>query len=288
METFPTVTIFILAGLFPFKYQKSLKKFKCYPFRAIFCIIVLFLLIGCDIYRGYVELCKLQLMYFQRKNSFNIEEVILTLDQLTWIVMHCSNPISMFFKMRGFCKILNSFDHVVQTLVASRFIASPNLPNKKIRRIIITSILCTAICIHLGYKWSKIDSITALLYGVTFAIHFIVSILYEFVFFAKARFYFKSLQNNLKPKYHPKLHIWVTMHQELWKISKMNCKLFGATKMIRLLCANVLMSAYWFYNYDSVMNVCASFAWQATIIPIFSLCWSWNQLDKEVSHLNNI
>lgn len=286
METFPVVAIFVLAGLFPFKYSENLKMFKICPPLVVLSVFVFTLFIGYDIYIAIFRFCQLRLLYNEKQqNAKNMGEIINKIDHIVWVVMHCSNPIAVFIKMRRVCKIMNSLDNVVQKLATSSFSIDHNLLSKKMKQIIIAFIVSTIICTRLGFRWTDSYTIRDLIHGLSFSVFFTVTQLHEFVLFAKARYYYKSLQDHFYPQSHPKFIIWAAMHDELWKISKMNCKMFALTKMINLVCVIVLMSAYWFYNYDNIMNMCASFAWQLTLLPVFFLCWSWNELDKEVSHL---
>lgn len=169
-------------------------------------------------------------------------------------------------------------------MIEHGFVQSFNLCNTKIRNVILFIMIFIGVCIRLGFLFSKIDSVQSVLFGEFFCEHFLICFLNEYVYFTKVHFYLKCLRKQgLNVKNHQKTLIWIKIHQKLLTIAKINCRLFSVTKVINLLCANVLMSAYWFYNYGHLMNVCATIAWQFTVLPIFLLCWEWNQLDGEVS-----
>lgn len=286
MESLPAIPMFFFVGLYPFKYSKTFKLFRICLFRAIYCAFVMLFVTGYDLYRALLNVSNLKsLIYDEQEKSVNrMGEIIRKIDYLAWIVIHSFSTIFVFFRMKGFCKLLNSLNNVVQKLVTSRIVSETNVVNKKICRIISATLFSISICIYFGLRWSYSISIKTYISYWILGLHFPMVQIYEIVFFEKARFYLASLQHSFHPKNHQKLHFWVTVQQELWKISRLNCKLFAHIKVVSLMGTIVLISAFWFYNYDRFMSICASFAWQLTHIPIFFLCWKWNELDKEVSH----
>lgn len=287
MESFPAISMFVLVGLYPFKYSRSLKKFKISLLRASYCTFVMLLFIGYDIHLVLFNICKLKSLYNDKteENINRMEEILRKVDRLTWISMHCFSVMFVFIKMKGFCKWLNSLDTVVQQLEDFGFIKGPNSANKKISRNVFAILSWIGFCIYLGVHWSPMMPFKSHITAWIIGLHFPMIQMFEFVLFEKTRAYFASLHHNLQTRNHQKLHFWLKIHQELLKVSRMSCKLFAVTKVITLMGTVVLFSAYWFYNYDHFINLCVSFVWQFTMLPTFFLCGIWNGLNKEVSRL---
>lgn len=282
METFPATFLFNLIGIHPIKYSRVTKKYKICRFRAIVCSLVLLLIFLLNIYRGFVNICNLRMLMKINKNLNSLGKMTQQIDQLTWVVTHGVSMVSVFVQRKRFCRLMNLLNSIVQKLLLYNFIKEPDVSNTKIFYNILVACLYISTFIYCGIRWAKIDSFVHSMFIAFFGIHFPVIKMYEYVFIEKSRYYLKMLIQNLNPECHQRLYFWLEIRKKLWKLSKMSWKCFVVTKTVNILGVVVIMSAYWFSNYDN-RDIFVSLAWEMTMLPTFVLCYTWSKLDKQVS-----
>lgn len=286
MNYFPCHRLFIISGLFHAKCDPKHQRFKI---SKLFLVYGIFLTISIQFYNVYEIINRLEsigsLLYDGSRHEL-MGKIIITLDHFFWMILNWSHPLIVLLKRHKISDYLNGLSECEKNLLQWNSKAQCDSNNKIIRTWIIFCLFLFTVGIPFGFVMSDITSFSKILSGYAFTFGFIIGHLYEFVFFEKVRHNYSFLRSSFNINDgHKRLWDWISSEAQLMKLSKLNASIFAVSKIALLLSANMLISVYWFYNYDLKTRITGSIVWQSFISVIFILCHIWDRLSNEVSFI---
>lgn len=287
MNSFPCRQLFIITRFFHSKYDPNLDRIKISKILLTYGALLTIFIQLYNVYQICVQFESVRSLLYKRSRLGNI---VIYLDHSFWMIINWAHPITILKNRHKIVDCLNSFRDFEMILSHLPKFYKVSFVNNTERKIKIYVILCTLFAsavAPIAYYLSQFSSYSRLSFAFTLGFDLMFGHLFEFVFFETIRNHIKILRSSIDIREgHSKVWEWIALETRLWQLAKVGAVIFVKSKIVLLLSGNVLISIYWFYNYDLEINAVGSLIWQLFISAIFIVCFSWNQLANEVSLFN--
>lgn len=276
--------IFTYCGIFPLLYDSKTDSYEVSKRLIIYTLFVILLtnIINVNgILSNYFDLSS---NLYDGLGDETTGKKIVLVDFLCYMNIVCSTPILIFLKRQQLCKCINNILRFKQEQI-KLFKAEIQTFQMRLDWIMYFLLLINLIAVPRSFTlYQKRSFYLMLIYSYFFSIHVILGQLFEFHIYKWLCFYFQTVKTDIsKLKSFADIKFWIDKYEILVRICRKCSRIFGVLKVIHLTSANVLMSIYFFYNFDSVNNVFDVFLWQLMILAIYYFCHLWDTLTVQVS-----
>lgn len=280
--SFPCRHLFIISGFFHSKYDSIQNNFKISKILFIYGVVLTI-----TIQSGNTWFIHTFLQREPKTTAYTyhghelIGRIVLYLDNCFWLVINWIHPIVVVLYRDQIANYMNDF--MVYEMNLSCLENIPHINDKTTRIWVMIWLSVGCLVFPATFVLEGLYSGWNILVAIPLSIDYMIGHLFEFVFLQKVRKHFSILRGSFDTDDHRKLYDWLTLEMQLTKLAKICTRLFAESKVVLLLAANVLISIYWFYNYDLNINVYGSLFWQLIVSAIFILCHIWDKMSSEVS-----
>lgn len=283
MASFPCRQIFLISGFFHSKYDPNQSSFKISKVLLLYGIVVTITIQSFNSFQIFIKLGSLAASLYSGSRHESMGKIVMSLDDFFWMIINCIHPATIIVHQGKIVKYMNDF--MEYELNLSCFDRSSHNIDKKIITRIMICLSLMFVSLSSCFIKSTSFSVPVALLVYTIAFDFIIGQLFEFVFLQKVRYHFSFLRSSFFITYdgHGKLYEWLSLEMQLTKLAKLCGRIFANSKVVFLLAGKVLISVYWFFNYDINLNIFGSLLWQSVVSSIFMLCLIWDKMSSEVS-----
>lgn len=296
MRSFTSFYRFLnLLGLLPCVYSREQDEFIV---RKLLIPYSIFLTLAIQVYllvEGYVHLDAI----VPTLNSFGQTEFDwfvtggLLLFFIFYVILNLSTSFTILYNAKHHCKLLNKLIAIDResgidgvNLVTCKSTASGAQKtfemHVKLAYLTIVAIYFVAFPTYIyGYFGITFLGFARFISIYCHSMQYLLGHLYEMIVIEKLCANFKRLHEQLNDELHLGEY-FLTCHR-YWKMSKKATALFAFGKIPCLVCVNLILSLYWFCNYDQSQNFVFLFIRQVVLYFIFFVCNNWHRLLSEVS-----
>lgn len=294
MLTFTSIyRIFNFFGVLQSVYSASDRRFTIYKPLIPYSVCVSLLTEAYIIIEGRVNTFEVTKSTFGREtrdqDSWFITFALLV-DFSCYVILNVSTFWTILYKRRSHCELLNELLVIDQNLI---FRIGTKKEQNTVKYRVQAVCYLFAVMHFIAYPVYRITTFgfskigLARLISVNFhTLQFEFGHMLEMIVMEKLYANFKILQNNFGDKHVVRVDValrrCISQYQHLWKLSKCATELFGFHKIFCLTCVNLLISLYFFYNYDRMENFGWSLIRQMTLYFIFVICNNWHRLMEQV------
>lgn len=281
MASFPCRQFFLISGFFHSKYDQS--SFRISKMLLLYGIVVTITIQSFNSFQLFIQLGLLAETLYSGSRHESMGKIVLSLDNFFWMVINLIHPVTVIVHKSKIVKYMNDFMEYEMNL--SCFDRTSHNIDKKIRTRTMMFLSLFFVSLPSCVVQATSVSVPMVLLAYTIAFDFIIGQLFEFVFLQKVRYHFLFLRASFFITHdgHEKLYEWLSLEMQLTKLAKLCGRIFAKSKVVFLLAGKVLISVYWFFNYDININVFGSLLWQSVVSSIFMLCHVWDKMASEVS-----
>lgn len=289
MRSFPTIyRLLNLFGILQCVYERDKMKFvlrKFLIFYAIFFSLSLqvFLLI-----EGYVHIDVIALSSFG-ETHFNwfVTSGLLLFFSL-YVILNLSASLTILYNIKKHCKLLNKLikiDKQSTNLVVTNTKSAAGIQHTyelhiKLWYFAIVAIYFVAFPTYIyAYFGITVIGITRFIAIYCHSVQYLFGHLYEMIVIEKLCSHFKRLQLRDDVCVRQYFLLW----HRYWALAVKATKFFAFSKIPTLVCVNLILSLYWFCNYDRLQNFLFFFVRQIVLYFVFVVCHNWHRLANEVS-----
>lgn len=246
------------------------------------------------LYEGYCHKNIVALHAFGRPNLDLFVIFVLTMDYFSYVALNLSTSLPIIFQGKSHCALLHKLLETDTRVNSHRNFTRENkhfVSRIKLTYHIIISIFLFAFPWH-SYKYFGATILALSRYiSINFhSVQYIFGHFYEMIVMEKVLTYFKVLEmdfGEISWDDHLIVREHLQLYETFWKIANKATRLFGSKKIICLTSVNLIVSFYWFCNYDRMENFFYLIIRQVILGYIFIICNNWHRLDGQVSVLNN-
>lgn len=283
MANFPCRQFFLISGFIHSKYDSTQNSFKISKVLLLYGIVVTITIQSYNYFQIFVELGSLAESLYSGSRHESMGKLVLSLDNVFWMIINCIHPVTIIVHQDKIVRYMNDFMEYEKNL--SCFDRTSHNIDKKIRNRIMIFLSLFFVSLPSCFVPAISISVPLVLLAYTIAFDFIIGQLFECIFLQRVRYHFLFLRASFFVSHdgHGKLYEWLSLEMQLMKLAKLCERIFAKSKVVFLLGANVLISVYWFFNYDINVNIFGSLLWQSVVSSIFMLCHVWDKMASEVS-----
>lgn len=279
MATFPCRQLFTIAGFFHSKYDPTQNNFKFSKTLLVYGVVLTIIMQGFNILQIFFLLEPERSVTYVGSGHEWIGQLVIFLENVFWMVINLAHPVIIIVRRRHIAKYINGFVEYEKKL--SSLDKDPNVTDKQLETSVIFWLIFGCLVVLGCFGLGGYTSFYEIVIGLPITFEFILGHLFEFVFLKKVRKHLIILQGSFNTD--GKLHDWLSLEMQLIKLAKLCGRIFVNLKIVLLLSATMLLSVYWFMNFDIEVNICSALLWQLLISTVLMLCHIWDEMSSEVS-----
>lgn len=296
--------IFNLFGLLQCVYSREKDEFIIRKFLIPYSILFSLALQTFLVVEGYAHINIIALNSFGQTHLDWFVTGGLLLFFILYVILNLSTSLTILYNSRDHCKLLNKLIEIDNDSCSSSG-SSANLATSTSDVVVVSaSGIQHTFEMHVKLSYLTIVAIYFVAFptyiyayfGITFigfsrfisiychSVQYLFGHLYEFIVIEKMCANFKCLQEQLlllKDK--TDLRQCFLKWHRYWMVAEEATKLFAFGKIPCLVCVNLILSLYWFCNYDRSENFAFLLIRQIVLYFIFVVCNNWHRLSSQVS-----
>lgn len=295
MLTFTSIyRVFNFFGVLQAVYSTKNRKFSLFKPLVPYSVCIFLLTEGYIIIEGRVNTFEVTKATFARETRAQDSWVItlaLLVDFTSYVILNASTFMTILHKRDAHCELLNQLLVIDENPIFRVGMEREQSTVKyRVQAVYYSFAIMHFIAypvyryVHFGFSWLAL----ARLISVNFhTLQFEFGNLYELIVMEKLSVNFKILRKHIGDKHVVRVDValrrCISQYEHLWKLSKFATELFAFHKIFCLTCVNLLISLYFFYDYDR-MDIYSGWSLlrQTLLYFIFVICNHWHRLMEQV------
>lgn len=286
--------LFNVFGILQCVYSREKDEFKIREFLIPYSIFMSLALQTFLVVEGYAHINIIALNNFGQTDFDWFVTGGLLLFFVLYIILNLSTSLTILYSSKDHCKLLNILIEIdKESSSGANLVLTSNAlgiqhtfeMHIKLSYFAIAAIYFVAFPIYMyAYFGISFIGITRFISIYCHSVQYLFGHLYEMVVIEKMCASFKRLQEQLL-LLNDELDLGQCFYKwhHYWSVARRATKLFGVGKIPCLVCVNLILSLYWFCNYDRTQNFVFLFIRQIVLYFVFVVCNNWHRLSNEVS-----
>lgn len=261
MASPPLIKFFTVFGIFLFKFNQNSNRYEKSSRILYYAIVITITIQTFSVFSFYYR------MYYIREYILEVtylsftEKVLLWLDSILWIILNGSVVFPVICKRNDFCQVLNWILHVdgIFKTYYNDLTSHMNKSYKNRFEIIYKSFLFVYIVgvpVNVLFIHGVNNTVFFLLISHYILVcQFLFGHVYELMLVERSVSDFQLLQSTLSSNQSVEVvKFCLAMHSKCQKLSKRTFKLFQWSKVMCLASVLIIMSFYWFFKFERLLN----------------------------------
>lgn len=294
MRSFPSLyRFFNLIGLLQCEYSREKDEFFIRSFMIPYSILFSLFLQTFLLVEGYAHINIIALGSFGDAHFDWFVTGGLSLFFILYVILNLTTSLTILYNKKDHCKLLNELIEIdkesgsnnnllVACTSTALGIQKTFEMRVKLAYLAIVAIYLVAFPTYIfAYYGFTFVGFTRLISIYCHSIQYLCGHLYEMIIIEKMCANFKWLQEQLNDELNFGQNF--SRYNRYWNAAEKATTLFAFGKIPCLVCVNLILSLYWFCNYDRSQKFGILLIRQIVLYFIFFVCNNWHRLSSEVS-----
>lgn len=280
-------SVFNIVGILQLKFSKKDDTFTINKLLIPYSILIAVLFQLFILFEGHANMAIVAVNAFGCPDLGPFVKFVLAIDFISYVVLNLTTSLAILLRRRSHCKLLNKLMKTDKIICIQLRNVSHDERNFIFRVKSVYGIILIIFAVM--FPWHSYNYFGVTMIGFAryisincHSVQYIFGHFYEMIVMEKVLAYFKTLERNVEAD--PKnIREYFDLYETFWKIAVKATNLFGFRKITCLTSVNLIVSFYWFCNYDRMENFLYLMVRQIVLGYIFIICNNWHRLDRQVS-----